>query len=637
MTNDKNLTFRGVYSGGVGRSDYLKLIEDSLSMLHANPRLPYLKMLYNAEWDTFKEGFIWGSGFWMQNSYGFIYGAIPILSQSHRRTLQNSLDLFWDRIGDGHRIGTDNGVPNEQTCFNVCAPDGSLGDCVLPEGIVYRQGDGPHELYDWFYEATACGVLLECELLMFERDAEAARRYIPLMRRSMEFIEGARAENGLFLAGASANLLAPSYGGSFDEETKTLGKAYLTGLSVTYGAALKRFIEVARFVGDGELEALCRDRYEKTRNALPLLLTDEGYLVKSMDPDGTRHGVYGAEKHGYFEAVCNVDAVAHGMVTKETSRKIYRKIAETEGIRPAGIICNNYPALDDSIFRYLDRDELRTVFCHRPGNWVDGGCWATVEGRAIIAYFETGHPDDAFRAADYYMRWAEDYRQDQPLSQWGFNTCNSWQLEDCEHDGHDKIGRPVSVIIDAFAPVSCLVRGLFSYIPSADGLELRVNLPREIEYYTQHEPIYFGSHALRVRAAAGNAEPKAYLNGVEVGRAVDGSERSVFISESEMHGDSIDLFIDMSGSGYRPEAVEAAPRPVYDPEGVPEDIAEIFKKLKDRDDEDSREICDMVRAAAERRRLPFDSENFRPMTPDKIEEIIKIYDDSVRIAAARKG
>ncbi len=629
----KNNTYSGVFSGGVGRSDYLKLIDDSFSMLHANPRLPCMQMLYNSEWDTFKEGFIWGGGFWMQNSYGFAYGAMPFLTAKWRKILQNSLDLFWDRIGDGKRIGTDNGKPSKQTCFNVCAPDGSLGDCVLEQGIVYRQGDGPHNLYDWFYEATACGILLECELLIFERDADIMRKYIPLMRRSMEFIEGARAENGLFLVGASANLLAPNYGGSFDESTKTLGKAYFTGLSVTYGAALKRFIEIARFVGDSELEALCRERYARTRDSLPLLLTDEGYFVKSMDPDGTLHGVYGAKKHGYLEAVCNVDAIAHGMVPQDVSRKIYSKIAEVDGIRPTGIICNNYPGLDDSVFHYLDLDEIRTTYSHRPGNWVDGGCWSTVEGRAIIAYLETGHPEDAFRAADYYMRWTEDYRQDQPLSQWGFNTCNTWQQEDEEHDGHDKIGRPVSVIIDSFAPATCLIRGLFLYTPTADGLALHVNLPRDIEYYTQHDLVYFGGHALRVRAATGDAEPKAYINGVEAGRVCD---CGVFIPENEMHGDNIDLFIDMSGNGYRPEFVEAAERPVYDVSGVPDDIADIFKKFSGRDDEYSRDICDMIRAAAERRRIPFDSENFRPMTPDKIKMILNLYDDAARVSAGCK-
>ena len=634
---DMKSTYRGTYAGGVGRSDYLKLIDDSFSMLHPNPRLPYIQMLYNPGWDTYKEGFIWGNGFWMQNSYGFAYGAMPFLSEKWRTVLQNSLDLFWNRIGDGHRIGADDGVEKELKCLNFCAPDGSLGDCVIDDGIVYRQGDGPIELYDWFYEATACGILLECDLLLFDRDADAMRRYIPLMRRSMEFIEKARAENGLFLTGASSNLLAPSYGGSFDEKTKTLGKAYLTGISVTYGAALKKLVEVAHFVGDSALESLCRERYDRTLSSLPLLLTDEGYLVKSMDPDGELHGVYGAERHGYLEAVCNVDAIVHGMVTRDTAQTIYKKIASVEGIRPAGILCNNYPSLDDSIFRYLDLDVLRTVYFHKPGNWVDGGCWSTVEGRAIIAYLETGHPEDAFRAADCYMRWAEDYRQDQPMCQWGFNTCNAWQQEDEENDSHDTIGEPVGVMLDNFATATGLVRGLFSYIPFADGLALRMNLPRDIGYYSQHEPVRFGSVKIRIRAATGDCAPKLYINGIESGRRCDCCENGIFISETEFTEDDVDLFIDMSGEGYRPESVIAADRPVYDISGVPEDLAEIFAEFEEKNDELSHDICDIVRVSAERRRLPFDAENFRPMTPDKIEKIIEVYDDAVRVASGHKN
>ncbi len=623
-------TYKGVYSGGIGKADYLKLIEDSFSMLHPNARLPYLQMLYNPDWKTFKEGFIWGNGFWMQNSYGFAYGGIPFLSKLQRKILQNSLDLFWDRMGDGKRIGADDGKENDLKCLNFRAPDGSLGDCVLDDGIVYRQGDGPFEIYDWFYEATACGILLECDLLLFERDVDAVKKYIPLMKRSMEFIEGARAENGLFLTGASSNLLAPSYGGSFDKNTNTVGKAYLTGVSVTYGAALKKFAEVAEFVDDDDLCRLCKERYNRTCNSLPLLLTDEGYLVKSMETDGTKHGVYGANRYGYLEAVCNVDAVAHGMVSGDISQKIYDKIAEIEGIRPAGIICNNYPALDDSVFRYFGGKEAESCYYHRPGNWVDGGCWSTVEARAIIAYLETGHAEDAFKAADYYMRWAYDYRMDQPMCQWGFNTCNPWQKEDEEHDSHDTIGKPVSVMLDGFGPVTGLLRGLFAYIPHADGLELHMNLPKSIEYYTQHESVYFGNHKIRVRVSNGNNKPTVYINGKKTDCY---SENAIFISEKDMTDENIDLFIDMSGDGFVPEKAEQAENEKFDISVVPDELIEIYKFSKDKTDELSRDICDMVSVAAERRRLPFDSENFRPMTPDKICRIIEIYDNSVRSAA----
>ncbi len=51
------------------------------------------------------------------------------------------------------------------------------------------------------------------------------------------------------------------------------------------------------------------ERRARARQGLPQLTTEDGYFVKSLDPDGTRHGVYGAAEYGYFEAVVNHDAI----------------------------------------------------------------------------------------------------------------------------------------------------------------------------------------------------------------------------------------------------------------------------------------------------------------------------------------
>lgn len=69
--------FRGKYVRGTGDSDYLRLIDESFAMLHTSGELPYLKMLYKSETDMFGEGFLWGNGWWIQNSYGFALGAAP--------------------------------------------------------------------------------------------------------------------------------------------------------------------------------------------------------------------------------------------------------------------------------------------------------------------------------------------------------------------------------------------------------------------------------------------------------------------------------------------------------------------------------------------------------------------------------
>ena len=325
---------------------YADLIERSFSMLYNAPQRPNLSMLYNAELKSFSEGFIW-NGWWIQNSYGFSMGVIPFLGGLWRDTLQKSYDGFWNRIGDGKRIGSDNGkLRNDHPVMNLCAPDGSLGDTATVDGIIYKQGDGDFNSYDWFYEATAAGVIIQCETLLFNRDPAALAKYIPLIRRSMRFIENTRDESGLFLVGMCCNLLAPSYGGGINKETGEIEKAYLTGLAVTYAGALKRFIEVLKLAGEDP--SMYEEQLRQTEEALPKLLTPEGYYCRCLEKDGTMHGVYGAPVYGYFDASPNVDAIALGVADTARSRAIYTRLASIKGLRRYGPICCNFPHLDDT-------------------------------------------------------------------------------------------------------------------------------------------------------------------------------------------------------------------------------------------------------------------------------------------------
>ena len=73
------MTYNGQHIRGTGDTAWLELIDKSFSMLHSSPTLPNLKMLYKSATDHFSEGFIWGNGWWIQNSYGFTLGASPLL------------------------------------------------------------------------------------------------------------------------------------------------------------------------------------------------------------------------------------------------------------------------------------------------------------------------------------------------------------------------------------------------------------------------------------------------------------------------------------------------------------------------------------------------------------------------------
>ncbi len=632
------MRYDGKYIDGEGDVSKLKLVDDSFDMLHSSPTLPNLKMLYKSLDDMFCEGFMWGNKWWMQNSYGFSMGVVPFLDPLWLEILQHSFDAFWTRMGDGKRMGIDCGEPTNPL-YALVAPDGALGDCAGRDKfgngcIAYRQGDLGYKSYDWFYEATAAGVHVQATILLFDRRPEMLEKYIPYMWRSINHVESVRADNGLFLVGAAANLLAPSYGGSFNEETGEIGKGYLTGLSVTYAAALKKFIELLKMTGDTEGVKECQRRLDRTIESLSLLLTDEGYLVKSMDPDGTKHGIYGALKYGYFESVCNVDAIAWNVVDDTVAESIYSKIESINQLRQTGAISNNYPHLDDTLPNYRKRTHAPDAFGVglQSGEWVDGGCWGTVEGRAILAYMRLGKSPDAFRSSEWYMRWAEEYRQDAPLTQWGWNNCNRWQ---CENRDHTVCNHPVSVMIDNFAPVTCLLNGLFAYGADAQCLIIRPQIPNDIDVINQKSPIFINGCKVYITYKGGTDNIKAFLNGT----ALDVTDDNIRIScDMLARGGEVHLHIDRSGEYELSECQKYSAELTGDINGLPDELVAIYQecrnKLESATNPNERsllmEICLSAEAAAIRRRLPFDKCALRPMTDERKNGIINTYDATVK-------
>jgi hypothetical protein len=495
-------SMNGRFCSGSGDIAYLKLIEESFEMMHPTPNLPNISMLYNEEQNTFAEGFFW-TGWWIQNSYGFAYSAVPYLSEPWISILQNSLDLFWDRIGDGKRCGADNEDAKTNKMLRLVAPDGSLGDCVsFNQGIFYKQGDGEVDLHDWFYEATAAGVVMQAEILLRSRSIDKIKKYLPLMERSCNSIENIRdSRNNLFLAGPASTLLAPSYGGALNHDG-SIGKGYPSGIAITYTAALQRMRELFKMINETKKENEYLRRTEITQTALPLLMTGEGYFVKSMDKDGTLHGVFGKNKYGYLEGVANADALAFDVVDRNIREKIYNKISEVNDIRPFDFLLTNFPSLDDTYEIYLGKGH-HGFFTF--GDWVNGGCWGTVEGRATLGYLKLNRFNDAFKSALRAMMWAKEYRMDAPFSQCGENTYNPWS------DRKDV--SLISVMVDNFAIPAATLRGLFEYNYTSSAVTLIPHIPSDISEYIQHEPVWLGDKRIYISVINGESIKKVTING----------------------------------------------------------------------------------------------------------------------------
>ena len=185
-----------------------------------------------------------------------------------------------------------------------------------------------------------------------------------------------------------------------------------------------------------------------------------------------------------------------------------------------------------------------------------------------------GKYEDAFRAADVYMRWAEEYRQDAPFSQWGQNTNNPWQQE---NEDYSIVNRPIAVVVDNFAPITCLLRGLFDTKATADGLYVRPQIPDDITELTQHEPFYFGGCQIYITWKGGTGTISSNLNGNRLYVDADGW---IFIpSDCLSAGEKVCLSLS--------RCADAEPVTVSDVcreekitgniDGIPNDIADIYR------------------------------------------------------------
>lgn len=504
--------FEGQFYRGEGNVDYLRLLDISRRLLDTDAELPNLPMLYTPVWNGFVEGPTWGA-WWIQNSYGTTYCALPILQEPYLTFLQNAQDLWFDQMGDGKRAGFNNWV----------APDGCLCDAASPGWIVYKQGDGRTDIHDWGMEFTAAGLVLQSELLLISRDREAIQHYLPMLERCASFIESRRdPEKNLFWAGPAGNLLAPSYAG-LRKPDGTFDKAYLVGLGVTYIAALDRLIELQKMVGCPEKADLYAQQRDAAKAGLSRDTTEEGYLLKYLDPDGTKHGLFGADKHGYFEAVSNHDAICFRVTGDDQSRKIMDKLRSIPGLRPHDLIITNYPSLDDM---YVAPDSWLWKF----GTWVNGGHWTTCEARMIMAYYRMGHYEDAARAMQQILKFARKFRMDNPLVDFGNEVYQP--------------NEPINLCYDTFGAPAAMVRGLFEYLYRSDRLTLIPHIPADIVRLQQNFPVRFGKKQIYLATVGAGPISAVTVNG-QPWKRFDGN--SIELTYEELP-DRADVVIGLGGA-----------------------------------------------------------------------------------------
>lgn len=477
-----NEYYKGIHFSGQGNKAYLASLDSAYMMMEPDARLENLSLLYEPEWNGFTEGPTW-HGWWIQNSFGPTYTMLPFMDKAYQTFVYNSQAMWFDAMGNNSRKDNRGNI----------GPNGVLVGGANPKGHVYKQADGNFiNKHDWVYGHTIAGILMQAELMLIRRDKNEIEKYLPLLEQGAAFIDDRRDKNNnMFLMGAASNLLGPSFSGTGKiMPDGSFGKAYLAEISINYIATLDRLIEVEKMAGREEKVQLYTQRIKLIKKGLSNFLTPQGYYVRSIDPDGTKHGVYGAAEHGYFEVTPNADAVAFRIADNGEANKIFDVIKSIPGLRPYKLIIPNYPSYDDmeqkdGLFKY--------------GRWVNGGEWSTLGARAQIGFFRVGAYNEAKDAFQQMLDRAKNFRLDNNLSEFGSKEYQP--------------NKPINCVYDCWGLPGGFLRGLFEYVYKANGLQLYPHIPTGITTLQQNFPVYFGQKKIYLSVSGSGRISAVSING----------------------------------------------------------------------------------------------------------------------------
>jgi len=500
-------SFSGKWVDGEGDVEKLALIEDAFETIAPSSRMVNINFLYKRDWDGLYEGMDWYA-YWGQNSFGSEYGLMPFLEEPYATWIKNSHGLHLRTMGDGKLkdslgIIKPDGALTDATLFQLTGDNdlgfGSLNRVnntiqtgeLLNVGTWSKQGDGGAG-GDYHFGSFAAQMIMELERLLVSRDKDNIREVLPQFERTVDmFNTRLDRERNLVKTGRASVLLAPVLHLPADENGEST-LAYVPEINANFAAALVRMAELYEIIGDKENADKHRAAVKRLKKGLESLRDDSGSFIMYEDEDGIQHGVFGAEKHGYYEAAPNHDSVATGLMSDADSKVIMSKMLSIPQLRPYKFILPNYPGYDEEGY----------VGNLAYGGWVNGGHWGTTQGRANIAFLRVDEYDYPFEAWGRQSKLFKSFKVGTPMPQMG---------KDVEYN-HS----PYIMIWDGWGSPAGILRGLFEYRYTADGIKLRPHLPKGIINYTQKKAFVFGKTKVYLRVSGEGDVSKVTANGRRV-------------------------------------------------------------------------------------------------------------------------
>ncbi len=518
--------FSGIYVEGDGDVKLLDALNAAFESTRPSPNMANLPLLYKRDWNGYVEGPVWPC-WWIQNTFGATFSMMPFLGEEpYASWIGNSQAMWFTQMGDGQRkdgrglVGPDGCLCDAAYYHLNGGSKNGFGDPRLPggavgqeldgkissQGVWYNQGDGAID-EDWFIGTTVAGLIMESDRLLVRHDVPAATERLGQLKRVAAFLDTRRdSKVNLLIGGKGSNLLAPSYAPRNSDGT--IGQGYLTELSVNYVAGLERLAEVCDLCNLPADAKQYRTTAEKVRLALPRLMTPEGYFIRGEDLAGTRRGIFGAEKHGYFEAQPNHFAGAFRVVDDLSNKQIVRFMLdkvkgprEPGSLAPHGLIIPNYPGYDD----HAGEGDMTYGF------WCNGGGWPAHQGTMDMACFRADEFDHPFVAWAAMRPMMEAFRAETPLRSWGLLP---WK---------GTLRQPYNLVYDCWGASGGLLRALFEYEYTAKGIRLWPHLPPGITRLVQKIPASFGHTRIFIGATGVGKPIKVLVNGKSLPMEPDGS------------------------------------------------------------------------------------------------------------------
>lgn len=362
-------------------------------------------------------------------------------------------------------------------------------------GMCLFSHSGEHDL-NTDYPLMNC--ISATDWMLWERNAEVAREYLPRMELFLRVLQERADETGFFFFGPQSSQIEWGHSGWRRQSSTHL----------YCWKALANVAEVYEMLGQHDQAERYRELAAAMAVKLQRFMGGDCWLVSGYSEDFSRtfgSGLMDGSKSDYLEVWPNVNAGVIGFWSREQCGMLAERFEDTPLVENH-LTLSNYPARPDD-----ELDEDHGGF-PRPGMHLNGGFHWMHGGSALGMYTRASRPETLQRLRelldDHGDHLSVDYYND-----WGRNKHEQWP----EH----KPGTHSTTCAGAFGH---FFRGFFDLAVSAGTLHVNpVSLP-QIDKLQMLEPVRWGGKSVFLSVSGNGAPKSASLDGRALKITDDGVE-----------------------------------------------------------------------------------------------------------------